>query len=35
MKIELASHFLLWEFIQVDVREAPPLRTFPGTFRAL
>ena len=22
-------HFLLWEFIQVDVREAPPLRTFP------
>ena len=29
MKIELASHFLLWEFIQVDVREAPPLRTFP------
>jgi len=29
MKIELATHFLLWEFIQVDVREAPPLRTFP------
>src|SRR3954465_8041689 len=29
MKIELASHFLLWEFIQVDVREAAPLRTFP------
>src|SRR5450756_1627681 len=29
MKVELASHFLLWEFIQVDVREAPPLRTFP------
>ncbi|HEY8831535.1 MAG TPA: hypothetical protein VIM21_03415 [Gemmatimonadaceae bacterium] len=29
MKIELASNFLLWEFIQVDVREAPPLRTFP------
>src|SRR4051812_1226528 len=29
MKIALASHFLLWEFIQVDVREAPALRTFP------
>lgn len=29
MKIELSSNFLLWEFIQVDVREAPPLRTFP------
>src|SRR2546428_7251096 len=29
MKMELATHFLLWEFIQVDVREAPPLRTFP------
>jgi hypothetical protein len=29
MKIELATHFLLWEFIQVDVREAAPLRTFP------
>jgi hypothetical protein len=29
MKIELATHFLLWEFIQVDVREAPALRTFP------
>src|SRR3954463_410529 len=29
MKVELASHFLLWEFIQVDVREAPPLRAFP------
>ncbi len=29
MKIELARNFLLWEFIQVDVREAPPLRTFP------
>ena len=29
MKVELATHFLLWEFIQVDVREAPPLRTFP------
>ena len=29
MKIQLATHFLLWEFIQVDVREAPPLRTFP------
>lgn len=29
MKIEISSHFLLWEFIQVDVREAPPLRTFP------
>ena len=29
MKIELASNFLLWEFIQVDVREAPPLPDFP------
>ena len=29
MKIELSPNFLLWEFIQVDVREAPPLRTFP------
>src|SRR2546423_10199249 len=29
MKVELATHFLLWEFIQVDVREAPALRTFP------
>src|SRR3954471_5064901 len=29
MKIELAARFLLWELIQVDVREAPALRTFP------
>src|SRR5437762_12406068 len=28
MKIALASHFLLWEFVQVDVREAPALRSF-------
>jgi hypothetical protein len=33
MKIELASHFLLWEFIQVDVREAPVSALFPGTFQ--
>ncbi len=25
----LAPHFYLWEFIHTDVREAPPLRTFP------
>ena len=25
----LAPHFFLWEFIHTDVREAPPLRTFP------
>lgn len=29
MKLELSPHFLLWEFIQVDVREANPLRRFP------
>src|SRR5438045_8652587 len=29
MKIALASHFLLREFVQVDVRQAPALRTFP------
>ena len=26
---QLTPHFLLWELIGVDVREAPPLRTFP------
>ena len=25
----LTPHFALWEFIHTDVREAPPLRTFP------
>lgn len=25
----LSPHFYLWEFIHTDVREAPPLRTFP------
>jgi len=25
----LSAHFDLWEFIHADVREAPPLRTFP------
>jgi hypothetical protein len=25
----VAPHFHLWEFIHTDVREAPPLRTFP------
>ena len=29
MKVELSPHFYLWEFIQVDVREAEPLRRFP------
>src|SRR5947199_3379516 len=29
MKIALASHFLLWEFVQVDVRQAPALSSFP------
>ena len=28
-RVELAPHFGLWEFIDVDVREAPPLRSFP------
>ena len=28
-EVELAPHFGLWEFLDVDVREAPPLRTFP------
>jgi hypothetical protein len=27
--LELTPHFALWEFIQVDVREAEPLRRFP------
>lgn len=29
MKIPLTPHFLLWEFIQVDVRETPVLLSFP------
>lgn len=29
MKVQLTPHFLLWEFIQVDVRETPVLLTFP------
>jgi hypothetical protein len=29
LRVELAPHFGLWEFIDVDVREAAPLRTFP------
>jgi hypothetical protein len=29
LEIHLAPHFALWEFIDVDVREAPLLRTFP------
>jgi len=29
MKIQLTPHFLLWEFIQVDVRETPVLLNFP------
>jgi hypothetical protein len=28
-QLELAPHFALWEFLDVDVREAPLLRTFP------
>jgi hypothetical protein len=27
--VEFAPHFMLWELIGVDVREAPPLRGFP------
>jgi len=29
MAIQLSPNFALWEFIQTDVREAAPLRTFP------
>jgi hypothetical protein len=29
MKVQLRPHFLLWEFIQVDVRETPLLLSFP------
>ncbi len=29
MKVQLTPHFLLWEFIQVDVRETPVLLSFP------
>jgi hypothetical protein len=28
-ELPLAPHFMLWEFLTVDVREAPPQRTFP------
>jgi hypothetical protein len=28
-RIQLGPNFALWEFIQTDVREAPPLRAFP------
>jgi hypothetical protein len=29
LDLHLAPHFALWEFLQVDVREAEPLRRFP------
>lgn len=29
LRVRLAPHFALWEFIDVDVYEAPPLRDFP------
>ena len=29
METRLTPHFMLWEFVQTDVREAPSLRTFP------
>ncbi|MDQ6716751.1 MAG: hypothetical protein M3Z17_00215, partial [Gemmatimonadota bacterium] len=29
MKVQLTPHFLLWEFIQVDVRETSVLLSFP------
>lgn len=29
MKLQLTPHFFLWEFLQVDVREAEPVRAFP------
>jgi hypothetical protein len=29
MRLQLSSHFALWEFIHTDVHEAAPLRTFP------
>lgn len=29
MAVKLSPNFALWEFIQTDVREAAPLRTFP------
>jgi hypothetical protein len=28
-RVQLAAHFALWEFAEVDVREAPLLRAFP------
>lgn len=29
IEVQLSAHFGLWEFLDVDVREAPLLRTFP------
>lgn len=29
LELPLAPHFMLWELIGVDVRETPPMRTFP------
>jgi hypothetical protein len=29
LALHLAPHFMLWEFLGVDVREAPAMRTFP------
>lgn len=29
LELQLAPHFHMWEFIQIDVREAAPLRFFP------
>jgi hypothetical protein len=29
LSLPVAPHFTLWEFLGVDVREAPPMRTFP------
>lgn len=29
LKLEITPHFSLWEFLQVDVREAEPVRAFP------
>ena len=28
-RVQLTEHFGLWEFVEVDVREAAPLRTYP------
>ena len=29
LETQLSPHFALWEFIDIDLHEAPPLRTFP------